>query len=529
MATVRRSRKSRTGKAGAGKGRRFLVLLPQGKINQRVQAVGPQHFGIVSVDCAKQRSKLLLCDFYGEVLIEPTYFAHKHNDLRLLFERIRQVAREHDLRDLVVAIERTGTYHVPVYHAFRREGFDTRLVHPLTSKQFRQPADPDNKTDDTDLAGIFRATANGFGLIEHDWSDDYQQLQLLARQRRELVHKTTILRCQIREVLHQLMPGYAECFGTHFFDSPVPMLLARGTGSAQAITAAGLLGLRQLIPGTVTYRQVTLLHALDWAPTAPPCHRQEQLLRANLDCLDDDRLVKIKQIQALEQRSAQVLAGTPYVLLLALPGINVISAADLAGEMGPPPHYATANHITGRAGLVPSRYQSDRVDCANGPLRRRGNRRLRAALMRIADNLLHHNHHYQTLAERFTLQGKDPRWQHVKVAKAFTRLAFVLLAGAGRVPHPACQPRDSIFEKLLAFHHQHRTDIQVTLADFERINAQLSRRARGDEANHLQKLLDDRAAHRRHGLVELSQIIPLVLAKLGVQALQSKPEGRNPS
>jgi len=44
---------------------------------------------------------------------------------------------------------------------FRQAGFDTRLVHPFTTKQYRQPADPQNKTDDTDLAAIFRAATHG--------------------------------------------------------------------------------------------------------------------------------------------------------------------------------------------------------------------------------------------------------------------------------------------------------------------------------------------------------------------------------
>ena len=58
--------------------------------------------------------------------------------------------------DLTVAIERTGRYHLPVKRAFVQAQFDTRLVHPLTSKQFRQPANPGNKTDDTDLSAIHR-------------------------------------------------------------------------------------------------------------------------------------------------------------------------------------------------------------------------------------------------------------------------------------------------------------------------------------------------------------------------------------
>ena len=59
---------------------------------------------------------------------------------------------------------------------------------------------------------------------------------------------------------------------------------------------------------------------------------------------------------------------TPYILLPSIPGINVVSAGDFAGEMGAIKNYANSRCITGRAGLYPSRYQSDEVARANGPL-----------------------------------------------------------------------------------------------------------------------------------------------------------------
>ena len=76
---------------------------------------------------------------------------------------------------------------------------------------------------------------------------------------------------------------------------------------------------------------------------------------------------------------AHDLAQTPYVRLLAMPGINVVLAANFAAEMGPITQYANANAITGRSGLYPSRYQSDQTD-RSGPLIRHANRRLRCAL-----------------------------------------------------------------------------------------------------------------------------------------------------
>ena len=111
--------------------RKYLIQKPNGQVTQRVQAVGPEHFGIVCVDGAKARSKLLLTDFFGKVLIPPTEFAHDHSSLCAVHQQLEQARGRHQLRDLLVAIERTGEYHRPVQRACQQRHLDTRLVHPL--------------------------------------------------------------------------------------------------------------------------------------------------------------------------------------------------------------------------------------------------------------------------------------------------------------------------------------------------------------------------------------------------------------
>ena len=68
-------------------------------------------------------------------------------------------------------MERTGNYHTPVLRAFTAsewhgQKFDKRVVHPFATKQHRQAANPGDKTDDNDLAAIFRATVAGFEIID---------------------------------------------------------------------------------------------------------------------------------------------------------------------------------------------------------------------------------------------------------------------------------------------------------------------------------------------------------------------------
>src|SRR5204862_4471155 len=91
---------------------------PRGVLHPRVQQVGPEHFGIVCFDCAKARSKFLLADFYGRVLLPPTVVAPTRPDLDAAVAQIRHTFAPHQLGDGLVAIERTGRYQRVVQRTF---------------------------------------------------------------------------------------------------------------------------------------------------------------------------------------------------------------------------------------------------------------------------------------------------------------------------------------------------------------------------------------------------------------------------
>lgn len=518
-----RSRRSRAARP------RQVLQKPRGVIHPRVQQVGPEHFGIVSVDCAKARFKWMLGNFYGDVLVPPTTVAHSRPDLEAAVAQLRQAVEQHQLHDVLVAVERTGRYHHLPQRTFAQAGFEVRVVHPFATKQFRQPSDPGIKTDDTDLAGIHRAATNGFALAEAPRQPFWVGLQLLIRHRRDLVQKSSMVCTQIREHLEATWPGYAACFDK-LWDSAVAFRLLADFDGAAAIQQAGLDGLAETLRRHgIRYQRPTLQRVLNWAATAPSgavdggCHRRIAL------ALQADRVRKSLEIQALEGDIARQLVQTPYVLLLSFPGVNVVSAADFAGEMGPIEHYANARCITGRAGLYPSRYQSDQVDRANGPLVRRSNRRLRAVILNIADNLIGCNHHFGVLASRWRALGKDARHTHVKIALRFCRIAYQIVAGRQVFRHPCLQQRSYILDKLHAFHRDHDIPVSQALADLQAAVAQLPRSAYAEEARPLAEELQRIEAGRRRGPQLLADILPIVLARLGVVAVQSTESGGGPA
>ncbi len=347
--------------------RRQSLQKPNGVIGPRVQKVGGEHFAIVCVDPAKQRSEWMMADYFGNLLIEHQTLQHQAPFFASAIQQIRQAQEKHRIQDTIVVVERTGNYYLPVKRAFSQAGFDTRVVHPFATKQYRMPANPGNKTDETDLYAQHRAAVAGFGLCEFELEPPYRQLQLRARHRRNLVEKSAALACQIRDHLHLAMPGYADLFD-RLFERSTPLDIARRGASPAVLIQLGATGLSQhLRENQIRYQVRTIERVLAWARQASALAIQDgSLHHAVWTDLHELYQHFRRKISALEQQLASDLTRTPYVRLLAIPGINAVSAAELAAEMGPIHRYANANAITGRSGLYPSRHQSDLTDDPNG-------------------------------------------------------------------------------------------------------------------------------------------------------------------
>lgn len=490
---------------------------PGGGVGPRVKRVGGERFAIVCVDPAKRRSEWMMADFFGNVLVEPQTLEHQSGHFQRAALMVRRAGEQHGIEDLIVAVERTGRYFVPPMRAFQQAGFETRIVHPFATKQYRRPADPGNKTDANDLAAMHRAAVAGFGLVEEQLDEGHRGLRLWVRHRRDLVQKAGALACQIRDHLHPAMPGYDGLFAD-FFGHRAARAVARWCASPQQVRELGAKALEaRLRAAEIPFQKRTIDKILAWAreaagqPAAPDADVHHALWTEFDDMHADAR----RRIVEAERHSAGLLAATPYIRLLMIPGIGVVSAADFAGEMGPIANYAGANNITGRAGLYPSRYQSDQTDRADGPLVRNANRRLRATLMRIADNLVRCNRYYRGQAERDRARGDRELEIRVRVAKRFSRLAFACVAGDRPLRHSACAAPDSILQKLRAFHHEHRTPPAEALADLETAAAQLLPATRRHEADVAAAAVLKQEANRRRAPSQLGELLPALLAKLG--------------
>ena len=500
-----------------GSSKRFIGK-PRGRIQDRVQAVGPEHFGIVAVDCAKRRSKWMLCNFYGKIVIEPTIVEHTAGGLRAMAELITQACRDEGLTDTLVAVEMTGIYHKPVCRAFRKARFDTRIVHPYVSKHYRESLHPDVKTDDNDLEAIFHAAINGYGLVKPPVSDVYQSLQAISRYRHNLVKQRSRLMVQIRRLLHQTMPGFADLFDEdRLFHKSIALPVALKFDSADAICRVGVDGIvKHLHEVKVQYFTRTVERVVAWARNAAEPSDLAMLHTRQWQQLNELRSLITEHIAAAEREIAGFLAKTPYILLLSVTGINVVSAARLAGEAGPIEHYPTARAINGRAGLFPSRYQSDHIDYANGSLVRQCNRKLRGAATMVAENLRKCHSYYRGLSELWKRHKVDPRDCRSRIANRAMRMVFQLVGGRQlwRGKGVDCE---YVLAKLQKFHRDHNTPIEQTIRDMNEAIAWLPKHAYAAEAKPIAEL----ACKQQRGPTPIGDLLVPLLLRLGVTLEES--------
>jgi len=110
---------------------------PSGELAGMIREVGVDRFAFVCVDPAKLRSRWMMTDFLGSILIAPATVEHTSAHLKAAVDRVRMTVQEAGLKTVWVIVERTGQYHLPVQRAFAAAGFTTRIVHPFATKQYR--------------------------------------------------------------------------------------------------------------------------------------------------------------------------------------------------------------------------------------------------------------------------------------------------------------------------------------------------------------------------------------------------------
>ena len=165
---------------------------------------------ILSFDIAKGRSVYCFIDELRNTIIDASLIEHKKNE----FDSLYKIIKEYD--NLVVIMESTSIYHLPVENYFRSKGAETIVINPKLVKQFKDTLNK-SKTDKLDcfkIARCYLGTVDSF----YYKNDEYFMDNPLARQYLSLVEGQTRLKNRYRQLIDIVFPEFSLIFNDLYDD-----------------------------------------------------------------------------------------------------------------------------------------------------------------------------------------------------------------------------------------------------------------------------------------------------------------------
>ena len=165
---------------------------------------------ILSFDIAKGKSVYCFIDELRNTIIDATLIEHKKDDFDFLYKTVKKYD------NLIVIMESTSIYHLPVENYFRSKGIETIVINPKLVKQFKDTLNK-SKTDKLDCFKIARCY---LGTIDSFYykNDEYFMYNPLARQYWSLIEGQTRLKNRYRQLIDIVFPEFALIFNDLYND-----------------------------------------------------------------------------------------------------------------------------------------------------------------------------------------------------------------------------------------------------------------------------------------------------------------------
>lgn len=165
---------------------------------------------ILSFDIAKGKSVYCFVDENKNIIIEPTLINHNKKEFDALFNIV------HKYDNLIVIMESTSVYHLPVENYFRSKGIETIVMNPKLVKQFKDTLNK-SKTDKIDCFKIARCYLGTIDTL-YQKDDEYFMFNPLARQYWSLIEGQTRLKNRYKQLVEIVFPEFNIIFDDMYSD-----------------------------------------------------------------------------------------------------------------------------------------------------------------------------------------------------------------------------------------------------------------------------------------------------------------------
>jgi transposase len=395
---------------------------------------------LVPIDVSKVLQKSMILNYFGEVIEPPFSFMVSQTGMKLLINKIETAKVSLRAERVFVGIEATGHYYEDIVRILTVAGYSVHIINPASTHEERKQHLTYTKTDDIDLFLIAEALVGNKATNNKLCSGVYKQLQNLSRARRNEINKRSSIKVEIRTIHDHIWreyQGYSELVDRKIktkkifsdFWGKASLHILTHYPHASQILELGEIGLKKLSKELNLKIRSTTIEKLLYAAKESVSKSIEDLssefflLRQKLR----DYEWHTQNIHAYEREIERIFIETDGLLLLTVPGIGLVTAAEIYCEMGDLSHYKSASQLIKKAGTNPIIKQSGYGEGYYGRISKQGNANLRRAVYNAGKSLSVHNEALKPFYTRLKEKGKKSGSLFIAMGNKFLKIAFAML------------------------------------------------------------------------------------------------------
>lgn len=418
---------------------------------------------IVPIDVSKVLQKAMVLNYFGES-IEPSFsFMVSQTGMKVLIDKIESAKSSLQTDKVFIGIEATGHHYEDIVRILLSQGYLVHIINPASTHEERKQHLTYTKTDDIDLYLIAEALIGNKATDSKLNTGIYKQLQHITRARRSEVEKRSRIKVEIRTYHDQIWREYQglsilvdgklkiKKIFSDFWGKASMHILTHYPHASQVLDL-GEFGLRQISKEhNLKIRKSTiekLLYAASESVSKPLEDLSSEIFLLKQKLKDYE--YHTRNIEMYEKEIERLFIGTNGILLLTIPGIGLVTAAEIFCEIGDLSYFTNASQLIKKAGTNPIIKQSGPGSGYAGRISKQGNANLRRAVYNAGKSLTVHNEVLKPFASRLRDKGKKAGSIYIAMGNKFLKIAFAMLTKGEpfKWDNPEYNYKEEVFKKL---------------------------------------------------------------------------------
>ena len=375
------------------------------------------------IDISKDSFDITLLNSNGEIKLQDKLLMNR-DGFNALLKHLSSYPKE----KLLVAMEATGIYHLPLLSFLLENSFKSVVINPILIKSFIGSTTlRKTKNDKKDATSIALFSLKSYQSLHLATTDAIENIRPLIRERETLSKEIARLKTEIKAILTQLFPELSK--NTNIFTRSILNLLLKAP-SRKAIRNLKKQRIQKILDDTSGNKvRISADEILSLAKNSIAISDKylEKVLTSKIR-----RLISIQdELSFLDEELQNSLEDTDInddiEILQSIPGIGSVTSKNFMIEVSSVEKFKSVKQLCAFIGIDPSVKQSGTSINYRGKISKRGNANLRRTIWQMAIGVIRSCDKFNAYFSKKREEGKKFKQAVIAVANKLLRTIFVLL------------------------------------------------------------------------------------------------------